>query len=73
MSERDRSLELLLVEVAEALRQIAGVDCDIDHAVERAARNDQLAAGRAGRVGDRFDARDVRGKGRHRHAVLARP
>ena len=36
--------ELVLVEVAEALRQVAGLDGDVDDAMQGAAGDDQLAA-----------------------------
>ena len=62
--------ELVLVEVLEALRQVAGIDGDLDHAVQRAPRNDELAAGRPRRVGHAFDARHVGGERRHRDAAL---
>ena len=63
--------ELVLVEVAEALRQVAGVDGDVDDAMQGAAGDDQLAARRLRRLGDGFDARDVGGERRHGDAAAA--
>ncbi len=46
--------ELVLVEVAEALRQVAGVDGDLDHAVQGAAGDDELPVGGAARLRPRL-------------------
>ncbi len=62
--------ELLLVEVAEIFRQIAGVDRHLDHAVHGAADDDEVAARSLRRLCDGPDARDVRGERRYRHAAL---
>ena len=70
ISARLQEAELVLVEIAEVLRQVAGVDRDLDDAVQRAARDDELAPGRLRGVGHALDAGDVGGKRRHRDPAL---
>ena len=65
--------ELLLVEVVEILRQIAGFDAHLDRAVQRAAGDDEAAAGGARRIRDRFHAPDVGGERGDDDAVLGAP
>ncbi len=64
--------EVLLVVVLEVLRQVAGIDGDLDDAVERAAGYDQLAPGGCGGVRDGFHAADVGGECRDGDAVFLR-
>ena len=42
--------ELVLVEMLEAFRQVAGLDRNLDHAVQRAPGDDERPAGRPGRI-----------------------
>ncbi len=62
--------ELVLVVMLEALRQVAGLARDLDHAVERTARDDQVTPGGARRLTHHLDARDVGGERGDRDAVL---
>ena len=61
--------EPLLIEIGEAFRQVAGVDRDLDDAMQRAPRDHERAPGGVRGIGNRLDARDVGGKRRHRHAA----
>ena len=62
--------ELVLVEIAEALRQVAGLHRHLDDAMQGAAGDDQLAAGGVRGIGHGADAGDVGGERRHRDAPL---
>ena len=54
--------KLVLVEKAEVLRQIAGLDGDCDDAVQRAPGDDELSVRRLAPPRDRCKARDIRGE-----------
>ena len=60
--------ELLLVGPCEILRQIARLDCNLDHAVQRPPRHDEPPTRPARRLVTSLDPRHVGRERRHHHA-----
>lgn len=66
---RKVTVDLGRAEILHAV-EIAGLAGDLHHALHGAADHDDLAVGSLRRLGDRLDAGDVGGEGRHRDAAL---